>query len=606
MSVLVTAAKIRKSFGARTLFEELNFVVESDERIGLIGPNGAGKSTLLKILAGLETPDSGEISMQRGLKVGFLQQTPVLPSDLSVEEVVRSGNPGMAHDSRELGQILSRLDLSEIAYEEVGSLSGGWKKRVALARELVKGPELLLLDEPTNHLDIESILWLEEFLSQARFATVTITHDRLFLQRVSNRILELDKRNPQGLLSVRGDYATYLERKEALLSAQVQLESSLKNKMRRETEWLRRGPKARTTKQQARINAAYELQDQVEEISSRNQSRTARLSFESQGKKPKRFIEGKKISKAYGDKVLIRDLDIFIGPGDRYGLLGRNGSGKSTLIRLLLGTEKPDSGSLIRADNLQVAYFEQNRETLDPKSTVRQTLSPTGDQVNYRGKLVHIHGYLDRFLFRKEQSEMPVERLSGGEQSRLLLARLMLQPATLLVLDEPTNDLDVATLDVLQECLIDFDGAVLLVTHDRYFLDQVATQIYAFSEDGSGKVTSFADLNQWENWKKDRPKSVPKSPSREPQPMKETTSAASANPVKKKRLGFNETRELASMEARILEAETRLEQLQAESQMPDNISNASKLAELYRNIADSQLQVEKLYARWAELEKMQS
>lgn len=600
MSVLISATGITKSFGARTLFEDLQFVVESEERIGLIGPNGAGKSTLLRLLAQEEKPDSGAISLQRGLTIGFLHQTPVLPEEFTVERAVRESATGTGSDvEREIGEVLSRLELSELGHQKISSLSGGWKKRVALARELVKSPSLLLLDEPTNHLDIESILWLESFLAQSRFATITVTHDRLFLQRVSNRILELDKRNPQGLLSVQGDYATYLERKEALMSAQMQLESSLKNKLRRETEWLRRGAKARTTKQQARIQAAGELKDQVEEIEERNQYRTARLSFESQGKQPKRFIEGKQISKSYGDRVLFRNLDIFIGPGDRIGLLGRNGSGKSTLIRTLLGQEGVDSGTLMRAEGLHVAYFEQNRETLDPSISVRKTLCPSGDQVNYRGKLVHIHGYLDRFLFRKEQSEMPVGRLSGGEQSRLVLARLMLQTATLLVLDEPTNDLDTATLDVLQDCLLDFDGAVLLVTHDRYFLDQVATQIFAFSEDGSGRVTAFADLNQWENWRKEKSQQRARFETLTPKP-----SAPTEAPTKKKRLGFNETRELATMEARILEAETRLESLQAESQIPENLSNASKLTEVYAAIAESQAEVERLYARWAELESL--
>jgi ABC transport system ATP-binding/permease protein len=598
MAVLISANHLSKSFGARTLFEDIQFVVESEDRIGLIGPNGAGKSTLLKILAGEEHSDSGDISMRRGLKIGFLRQTPDVPLDLTVEQAVLQNTSAGSEGEKNVGRILSELTLVDIAHQTVATLSGGWRKRVALARELVKSPELLLLDEPTNHLDIESILWLENFLANARFSTLTITHDRMFLQSVASRILELDKRNPQGLLNVQGDYATYLERKEALLSAQLSQEASLKNKLRRETEWLRRGPKARTTKQQARINAAENLQAEVEQIEARNQSRTARLGFESTGKQPKRFIEAKQITKGFGDKVLFRGVDLFIGPGDRVGLLGRNGSGKSTLIRVLLGSEEPDSGSVIRAASLQVAYFEQNREALDPTVSVRKTLCPAGDHVNYRGKLVHIHGYLDRFLFRKEQSEMPVERLSGGEQSRLLLAKLMLRDATLLVLDEPTNDLDVDTLDVLEDCLRDFEGAVILVTHDRYFLDQVSTTICAFSEDGSGKVTAFADLHQWENWRRDQKQLRPRAEQR----VQDLPKGAAE--TKKKRLGFNETRELAQMETNILKAEARLAELQSQSVHPENISNAGKLAEIYRDMDAAQKAVETLYARWAELDEM--
>lgn len=602
MSVLVSCNRISKSFGTRTLFENIQFVVESEERVGLIGPNGAGKSTLLRIMAGEETPDSGEVSSKRGLRIGFLEQTPRLSPTMTVEEVVlESARLAHKEPQGEVGQVLSLLELTDLSSRKIGELSGGWKKRVALGRELVKSPELLLLDEPTNHLDIESILWLERFLAGAKFATLTITHDRLFLQRVSNRIIELDRRNPGGLLSVHGDYATYLERKEALLSAQVQLESSLKNKMRRETEWLRRGPKARTTKQQARINAAGVLQSQVDEVSSRNQSRTARLDFESVGKQPKRFIEGKMLSKSYGDTPLFRNLDVFIGPGDRIGLLGKNGSGKSTLIRVLLGTEQPDSGTVYRADSLKVAYFEQNREEIDPTKTVKQTICPAGDHVNYRGRMIHVNGYLDRFLFRKEQAEMPVERLSGGEQSRLLLAKLMLRESTLLVLDEPTNDLDVATLDVLEDCLIEFEGAVILVSHDRYFLDQVSTQIHAFSDDNPGQVTAFADLHQWENFKRERRAVKDRY---EPSPKTPASESTDDTPKKKKRLGFNETRELAGMEATILNAESKLASLQAESQHPYNLSNAGKLTEIYKDLAEAQATVERLYARWAELEAL--
>ncbi len=586
MSILIAAKKISKGFSVRPLFEDLTFVVESGERIGLIGPNGAGKSTLLKILAGQTEADTGEMSVQRGLRRGYLEQTPKLPLDETVGDFVTGDLAG---------EVLSKLELSNFAYVEIGTLSGGWRKRVALAKELAKDPEILLLDEPTNHLDIESITWLETFIARQKFATVTITHDRLFLQRVASRILDLDRRNPGGLLSIQGDYATFLEKKELAQEAQQKQETKLKNTLRRETEWLRQGAKARTTKQQARIHAAADLKEQVENLEYRNQSKSARLEFGSTDKSPKRLIEAKQISKSYGGKPLFTGLELFLGPGSRVGLLGTNGCGKSTLIRCLLGQEEPDAGSVYRSEAVQVAYFEQNREELDPEVTLRRTLCLAGDYVNYRGKQVHIHGYLDRFLFRKEQVDMKVGKLSGGEQSRVMIARLMLQTANILVLDEPTNDLDVDTLNVLEDCLEDFEGAVLLVTHDRYFLDQVANEIYAFPtfKQDAGKVLKFSGLNQWEKWRKERARLFVEKD-------EELKEAGPSN--KKKKLSFKEAEELKGMEAQIARTEESLASYEREAASPEIQSNASRLAELFSLQASAQEEIDRLYARWAELD----
>jgi ATP-binding cassette subfamily F protein uup len=596
MAIVLTAHDLEKSFGARPLFAGLGFVVADGDRVGLVGPNGAGKSTLLRILAGRLAPDRGTVAARRGARVGFLEQTPVLPPG-TVREVVRAS---AAHDEdgARTGAILSKLELADRAELTVDTLSGGWRKRVALARELVAEPDLLLLDEPTNHLDIESILWLEEFLARAAFATVTVTHDRAFLQRVANRIVEIDRRHPGGMLSVDGDYATFLERKGAALDAQAKQESSLRNRLRRETEWLRRGAKARTTKQQARIHAAEELGKEVGELEYRNTHRVAQIDFAATDHRPKRLLEAKRIAKALGGKTLFRDLRLELGPGDRVGLLGRNGCGKSTLLRVLLGDERPDEGSVFRSEHLRVAYFEQNRESLDPDVPLRRWLCPHGEHVIYRGKPVHVNGYLDRFLFRKEQYEMPVGRLSGGEQSRLLIARLMLREANLLVLDEPTNDLDAETLDVLEGCLLEFDGAILLVTHDRYFLDQVATQILAFPEDGSGTLVGFAGVDQWKAWRDER-----HSPRKKETAPREATAPSAS---RKRKLSYHEERELQSMEKNIQDAEAALEKLQAEAQSPAHASNAAKLTELYAAVAEAQAKVDALYARWAELEAMKA
>jgi len=620
MTLLVNAFEIRKAFAARPLFDSISFSIESGERIGLIGPNGAGKSTLLRILASQATQDAGTISFMRGLKVGFLEQTPEFTQGATVQATLMEGaaaNPHHSHDSHDwesIGysqELMSKLGLDEFALSPMDKLSGGWKKRVALGRELMKKPDLLLLDEPTNHLDIEGVLWLEELLANARFATLTITHDRLFLQRIANRILELDRKNPGGLLSVKGDYAAYLETKGIMVAGQERREIILKNTLRRETEWLRQGAKARTTKQQARIQRQGELVDAVSELEYRNLAKSAKIEFQGAEKNPKKLIEAKNISKSYGERSIFSDLDLLIRPGKRLGLLGMNGCGKSTLIRVLLGLEEPDHGLVLRADNLSVAYFEQNRDTLDPLISVSKTLCPSGDFVDYRGGRMHIRGYLDRFLFTQGQMDMAVGKLSGGEQSRLLIAKLMLKEANVLVLDEPTNDLDMATLSILQDCLVDFTGAVILVTHDRYFLDQVATQILAFGPEGSArKLVSFANLEQWEEWHKEQSKAMKKaekllnastSTAKRPDRAPESTYYATNYP-KKKKLGFKEQRELDSMEAQIQKTEAALEEWTEKSLLPENLRNSVKLVEITKEMTRLHSEMERLYSRWAELE----
>ena len=608
MAILATARNLGKSFSARPLFEGVCFTLAEGERVGLIGPNGAGKTTLLRILAGADSPDQGELVLRRGLRVGHVAQVPEFRPGQSVRQAVLEPAAGLVdaehrwQTEARADELCARLELSGPqagADAPVDRLSGGWRKRVALARELLREPELLLLDEPTNHLDVESILWLEDFLAHAPFATVTVTHDRLFLQRVSHRILELDRRNAGGLLSVDGDYATFLERKADLMAAQERREASLRNTLRRETEWLRRGAPARSTKQQARIQRVLALAGTVDELAARNTVGTAALDFGGAGRQPKRLLEAKAIAKTYGGTTIFRGIDLFLGPGSRVGLIGKNGCGKSTLLRVLVGQESPDAGTVIRADNLQVAYFEQQRESLDPAVTVIDTLCPGGDQVDFRGTWVHVNGYLARFLFRPEQAKLTVGQLSGGEQSRLALARLMLRPANVLVLDEPTNDLDLATLDVLEETLTNFDGAVLLVSHDRYFLDRATTSLLAFSALPGGQVTHLVGLSQWEAWyaaeredlaaaaERDRP-AVARAPASGP----------------RRKLSYLDQREFDTIEARIADAEARLAALEAEQARPELASNASRLVELIGQIEGARAEIDVLFARWSELEAM--
>ncbi len=605
MAILLSAQDLGHAFGPRALFEGVGFTLVDGDRVGLIGPNGAGKSTLLRILAGTLAPDQGAIARRGGLRVAHLAQTPVFEPDATVRDAVTAGLPPGPRDwqtEARVDEVLARLTLTGAeagAEAKVALLSGGWQKRVALARALVSDPELLLLDEPTNHLDVDSILWLERFLASARFATLTVTHDRLFLQRIANRILELDRRNVGGLLDVRGDYATYLDRKAEAMAAQEKREDVLRNTLRRETEWLRRGPPARSTKQEARIQRAGALSDEVAELGARNEVRQVSLDFQDVGRKPKRLIEAKAIAKDYDGRAVFAGIDLFIGPGSRIGLLGPNGCGKSTLLRVLIGDEAPTEGTVLRADALQIASFEQDRGSLDPAVSVADTVCPSGDFVSFRGARQHRHGYLERFLFRAEQMSMSVGKLSGGEQARLLVARLMLQPANLLVLDEPTNDLDLATLAVLEDALVTFPGAVLLVTHDRYFLDQVVTQILAFhTRPGEeGRISSFAGLAQWEAW---HPTQAPPRLSRASQ-----ATAAAATQPRRRKLSFKDQREWDNIEARITGAEAVHGELEAQLLLPEIASDGTRILALQAEMAAAREQIDSLYARWGELGALQ-
>jgi ATP-binding cassette subfamily F protein uup len=598
VAILLTAQDLAAAFGARPLFTGVSFTLSDGERVGLIGPNGAGKSTLLRILSGAMAPDGGSVARQRGLRVALLEQVPRFEAGATVRATIESGAADGAAD-----EILAKLSLSGRGESgvspdaSVASLSGGWRKRVALGRELARRPDLLLLDEPTNHLDVESIEWLESLLARPDGpATITVTHDRLFLQRVANRILELDPRNAGGLLAVDGDYAAYTRVKAEAMHAQERREVVLRNTLRRETEWLRRGAAARTTKQQARIARAGTLAEEVDELTTRNRVRGVGLEFQGTERRPRRLIEAREVGKDYDGRTIFSGVGLFVGPGVRVGLLGPNGCGKSTLLRVLLGEEPPSQGTVLRADGLQVAYFQQNREVLDPESTAAQTLSPDGDHVTFRGTRVHVRGYLERFLFRPEQADMPVRQLSGGEQSRLLLAKLMLREAQVLVLDEPTNDLDLATLAVLEESLTGFDGAVLLVTHDRYFLDQVATTILAFSPEG--QIVPFASVAQWETWRAERAAAE--------RPREAAASPASKPASSRRKLSYLEQREYEGIEAAIAAAETALAQAKADSEDPAHASNAARLVELFATIDTRQAEVDRLYTRWSELEAKQT
>ena len=379
----------------------------------------------------------------------------------------------------------------------VDTLSGGWKKRLSLARALVQDAELLLIDEPTNHLDLEGVLWLERLLQDAQFAFVLISHDRVFLENVTNRVVELHPAYGEGYMSVNGTYSDFLIQREEYLAAQAHQESTLATQVKREIEWLRRGPQARTTKAQGRIQQAEKMIGDLAELKFRNaQNRSAGIDFSASGRQTRNLLVAKDVGIALGGRTLFQHLNLTLAPKLRLGLIGPNGSGKTTLIRLLTSQMTPDSGTIKAADGLRVVLFDQNRQQLDKNLSLRDALSPGGDTVIYRDNPMHVSGWAKKFLFKTEQLQTPVKFLSGGEQARILIARLMLQPADVLILDEPTNDLDIPTLEVLEDSLLSFPGALVLVTHDRYLLETVSTDLLAL--DGRGGSAHFASLDQWQ------------------------------------------------------------------------------------------------------------
>ncbi|HEX6088311.1 MAG TPA: ABC-F family ATP-binding cassette domain-containing protein [Thermoanaerobaculia bacterium] len=590
MPVLLTAENLTKAYGSRPLFENLSFTLDEGDHVGLVGPNGSGKSTLLKILAGVEDADSGNVAIRKSVRVGYVPQDAVFSPGKSVEEVLLEALADIKtlDEHEKHGRVAVALGKAGFLDREQQTdvLSGGWRKRLAIARELVREPDVLLLDEPTNHLDVEAILWLEDLLRSEPEAFVVVSHDRYFLENIARRMLELNRAYPNGLLQSTGTYSDLLEKRDEVLRNEAAYQETLANLVRREMEWLRRGPKARTTKSKARIQNAERLIDELGESRDRAQTFNTDIDFTASQRKTKRLWTGKGLAK----RDLFRNLDVLLTPGARLGVLGPNGSGKTTLLRVIVGELEPDAGTIEKADGLRVVYFEQNRQSLDPNLTLKRALAPEGDSVLYRDRSIHVAGWAKRFLFRSEQLETAVSRLSGGEKARIVLARLMLQPADLLVMDEPTNDLDIPTLEILEESLLEFPGALVLVTHDRYLLDRVSTQVLAL--DGRGGVEYFADYSQALDAQKQ--KNAPPPPP--------STANRQSPTAKAKRLGYLEQRELDAMETTILEAEERLAAAQRAVEDPTVASDADALQQRYADLSAAQAEVDRLYARWAELE----
>src|SRR5215470_15122315 len=528
---LLSLDRISVAFGHLPLLDDVSLQIEPRERVCVIGRNGTGKSTLLRILAGELAPDRGSMWVEPGLRRSRLEQDVPLSSELSVFDAVAeglgeirslvaayhraavgvAGNPSpqrldtlgrLQHELEEqdgwrveqrVELVLSKLELDPDTV--VTTLSGGWRRRVLLARALVAEPELLLLDEPTNHLDIEAITWLEAFLADYAGSVVFVTHDRAFLQRLATRIVEIDR---GAVTSWPGDYATYLRKKEELLANETIQQEKFDKRLAGEEAWLRRGVKARRTRDEGRVRALMAMRE--ERAARRAQAGTVRLQVERAEASGQLVFEAKGLSKALGGRSVVRDFSTRIIRGDRVGVIGPNGSGKTTLLRLLIGEMAPDAGEVRTGANVQVAYYDQQREQLDPEKSVFATIGDGNDRVTVNGRTRHVNAYLADFLFPLERASSPVKSLSGGERNRLLLARLFTRPANVLVLDEPTNDLDLETLELLEAELVEWPGTLLLVTHDRAFLDNVVTSTFVF--EGDGRVQEY--VGGYEDWVRQR------------------------------------------------------------------------------------------------------
>ncbi len=592
MPPILNAQSVSKRYGARILFQDVSLVVSDGDRIGLVGPNGAGKSTLLSILAGQEEADNGDVAVRRRARVGFIQQTSEFRKGASVRDVLESAldAANVPDNEREqrLRETVGRTGFPN-EHAEAAKLSGGWRKRLAIVEGVISEPDVLLLDEPTNHLDLEGIEWLEELIAGVNCACVIVSHDRYFLEAVSNETVELNRVYAGGVLRVDGAYSRFLEERQLYLAAQTKQQDSLRNQVKTEIEWLRRGPKARTTKSKARIDRAHEMIGELADVNARTQKSSAGIDFSATDRQTKRLVELEDVNLNFADKQIVRKLNFILTAGTRVGLVGPNGSGKTSLLRLLTGELQPTGGTLKLANMLRVVYFSQARE-IDTSLTLRSALAPEGDSVVHNGRVVHVASWAARFLFTGEQLNQPVERLSGGERARVLIARLMLQPADLLLLDEPTNDLDIPTLEILEESLLEYPGALVLVTHDRYMLNRISTSVLGL--DGTGRAQQFADFGQWEEWMQ-----IPA----EPEPLPVPIAATAVPDVPRKKMSYMDQREWDALESSIAAAEARSAAAELALANPAIAIDAASLQSALAEQAEAQAAVAVLYARWEEL-----
>lgn len=590
----ISCRELSKSYSTTQLFSGVNLSVMRGERLGLIGPNGSGKSTLLQIVAGLEPADSGEVIHQRGLRIAYVPQVSSFP-DQSVKQALLDALSSDNHLEEHERETRALVALGKVGFEDFDQsceeLSGGWRKRLEIARCIAVEPDVLLLDEPTNHLDLEGILWLEQFLRREVATFVLISHDRAFLEAVTSRVMELNPRYPGCTFGVDGSYSTFLEKRADYVAGQEKQKVALASKARREVEWLRRSPPARTSKSRSRIQDAHAVQSELKDLQTRTRERRADVSFVGTERQTRKLLVGHNLSMQYDGRTLFSGVDITLSPGSRVGIVGVNGTGKSTLLKMLAGELEPTEGTLKLADGVQVVHFDQHREQLPLDTPLRFALSEDGQTVHHQGRPIHVSGWAQRFLFPAERLDQQIGKLSGGERARILIARLILRPADILLLDEPTNDLDIETLEILEDSLQEFPGAVVLITHDRLMLDEVSTEIVGL---GTGTDEQhFADYAQWEahrtQWEQRH------------QPVAEAPKAARPERTVKK-LSYHEQRELKGMEAAIMKAEEAVEKCKAEVEDPATAADGQKMLAACERMGEAQAKLDQLYARWEELE----
>ena len=634
---LLRLSNVAIAYGTHALLNKENFQLDMGERVGLLGRNGEGKSTLMKIIAGNILPDGGDIWRQPELRLAWLEQAPELPDEATIYDAVASGLGELGslitryhalsltmdyHDPKalhELGELqhkleadngwhyntkieatLSKLDLP--AEVKIKDLSGGWKRRVALAKALVMEPQVLLLDEPTNHLDFESINWLEEQLLNFDGAVLFVTHDRAFLQKLATRIVDLDRGN---LVSWQGTYDDYLRRKAAALEDEANQNAEFDKKLAQEEVWIRQGIKARRTRNEGRVRALEKLRK--ERAQRRLQQGTTKLALDSGEASGKKVIEVKNINFSYPERQIINEFSALIQRGDKIGLIGANGTGKTTLLKLLLKEMSPDNGIVEHGTRLEIAYFDQLRDQLDPEMTVADTVGNGSDFIEVAGSKKHVMSYLSDFLFAPARSRSPVKSLSGGEKNRLLLARLFTKPANLLVMDEPTNDLDLETLELLEEKLVDYSGTLLLVSHDRAFLDNVVTSVFVL--DGTGKVEELVGgYSDWQIQKQANAKvdSDKRNDNKKKTEVITENLNAPKNPVRKK-LSFKEQQELNNLPELIAELEAQQAEINQKINSADFYKNdQTVISATLAEVQGIDTKLEQAYRRWDELENLQS
>lgn len=602
MTPLLSCQALAKNFGPRVLFDALTFGVNPNDRIGVIGANGAGKSTLLRILAKQEFPDNGSVVLRQGVQIAYVPQDESFPVGKSVSEILELALAHLNLDESEVSGRINRT-LGTLGFSDgdqiAADLSGGWKKRLAIGTCLIQQPDLMLLDEPTNHLDIAGIIWLERLLKTTIATWICISHDRYLLENCPNRIMEISRSFENGCLTMIGPYSDYLEKKSAYLTSQQAQADSMANKLRREVEWLRRGPQARSTKAQYRIDAAHQLQRDLNNIEDRLKTSRTSLDLSSSGRETKRLVELKGISKSFGSKRVIDNCSLELVAGMKLGILGSNGSGKSTLIRVLNGALAPDVGEVVTAPQLRVVTLDQHRAQLPPEQTLKRALCESGDSVVFQGKSIHVATWARRFLFDQKQLELPTKDLSGGEKARAVLARLMLIPADVIILDEPTNDLDIATLEILEEALTSFPGTLIMVSHDRYTLSEVCNCFIGIHP--GGKTVAYSSYDQWESELTNKGADSDNKPSIKSGGTKPLESKGPG--LRRGRLSYMEQREFDGMEAAIFSAEEKLEGAKAAAENPEIAQNASKLLSAIKTLEEAQKEVDRLYARWTDLEE---